>query len=111
MIRCRLLRPLPMIAAMISGCAGAPKPAEGPVPATLCERWSVTVENEFPYPVSVFVYTARDRMSLGVAPPGTTKVWSPDSGQVTFTPPPGLPLIARGRQIRGVVRCALRAPS
>lgn len=100
--------PLPLIAALVSSCARAPKQAELPSPVTPCRLWQVSVENEFSFPVAVYVYAARGRASLGVATPGTTQLWSSDSGQVTFTPPLGMSLVARGRQIRGVVRCVQR---
>ncbi len=100
-----------MIAALVSSCASAPKQAVRPSPVTPCQLWQVSVDNEFPFAVRVYLYAARRRASLGVATPGTTQLWSSDSGQVTFTPPLGMSLIARGRQIRGMVRCVQRVPA
>ncbi len=76
---------------------------------TPCLRWQVTVDNEFSFPVAVFVYAPGGRSSLGSVWPGRTDLTTTDSGQVTFTPPLGQSLMARGRQVRGTVKCALRA--
>lgn len=111
MAKCRVPRPLPVIAALVSSCAGSPKQHEEPSPVTPCQFWKVTVQNEFSFPVSVHLYAARRRTSLGAAPPGTSSQWSSDSGQVTFTAPLGMSLIARGKQIRGLVTCAQRTPA
>ncbi|MGH7561530.1 MAG: hypothetical protein ACRENB_10970 [Gemmatimonadales bacterium] len=100
-----------LLFAASAACSRASKPAAPAAPAGLCVRWRVTVDNEFPFPVRVFLYTERSREALGAVFPGVSDLWAPDSGMVTFEPPLGQSLIARGRQIRATVRCLERAPA
>jgi hypothetical protein len=111
MTAAQVSRRLSLLVVLLPGCAGSRKPAEAPLPTTTCQLWKVTVENEFPFPVSTYVYSTKGRASLGAAPSGRSEQYSSDSGQITFTPPLGMSLIARGRQIRGILSCAMRAPT
>jgi hypothetical protein len=97
---------VPLVAA---GCTHAATPKASVPPATPCLRWQVTVDNEFPFPVTVYVYQSSGRTKLGTVFPGVTDLMSTDSGQISFTPPLGQSLMVRGRQVRGTIRCSLRA--
>lgn len=104
LFRCRRY----LVLLVAGGCSHAAQPSPGVQPATPCLRWQVTIDNEFPFPVSVYVYATGGRSKLGTVWPGVTELMATDSGQVSFTPPLGQSLVARGRQIRGTVKCAVR---
>lgn len=92
-------------------CTGSPKGPPDPLASTPCLTWEVTVDNELTFPVSVFVYSEKKRTALGAVFPGISQLKSPDSGQITFTPPLGQSLMQRGRQIRSKLKCIERAPA
>ena len=93
---------------LVLSCGGAPKPAVETA-TTPCLRWDVSVDNEMTFPVLVYVYGPKGRSLLGAAPPGQSNLASLDSGQVLYTPPLGVSLIVRGKQIRSRFRCSERA--
>lgn len=111
MVRIDSSRRLYLLAAAAAGCSHAPKHAASPEPATLCLRWEVTVNNEFAFPVAVYLYAKGARALLGAASPGFTRLWASDSGQVMFKPPMGQTTIARGRQVTGKLQCVSRDQS
>lgn len=95
---------------LVAGCSGAPKAPDVSTSATPCLQWRVTVDNEMTFPVLVYVYGAGGRTLLGVAPAaGISSLKSLDSGQVLFTPPLGVSMMVRGKEIRPRFRCMERA--
>jgi len=106
----RALRVL-LMAALLPSCAPKPKGPPDPLTLTPCRTWEVTVDNELAFPVSVFVYSATKRTSLGAVFPGISSLRSADSGQITFTPPLGQSLMQRGKQVRATLACVERAPA
>ena len=95
---------------LVAGCGGAPKAPDVSTTTSPCLQWQVTVDNEMTFPVLVYVYGAAGRTLLGAAPArGITDLKSLDSGQVLFTPPLGVSMMVRGREIRPRFRCLERA--
>lgn len=101
---------LRVICTTLVACGGAPKAPDISTSTTPCLQWQVSVDNEMTFPVLVYVYGAGGRTLLGVAPAaGITSLKSLDSGQVHFTPPLGVSMMVRGKEIRPRFRCLERA--
>jgi hypothetical protein len=101
---------IPGCTALASGCGGAPKPRDVSTSTTPCLQWQVSVDNEMTFPVLVYVYAPNGRTLIGGAPAGgITVLNSLDSGQVHYTPPLGVSMMVRGKEIRSRFRCTARA--